>query len=561
MDTAALAEILRRYANESAASWSCGLFGAIACRLTWTRREFGIAVAATLASYAHNARAKAADAKTLRFIAQSDLTILDPIWTTAYLTRNHGYMVFDTLFALDSAFKPQPQMVGAYEISPDRLRYSFTLRDGLKFHDGEPVGAIDCIASLRRWMARDALGQSLAITVDKMKPEDRASFTIQLKEPFPLLIDAIAKVSSLAPFIMPERLAKTDPFQQISEMVGSGPFKFAAEEFEPGNKVVYVKNADYVPRDEPPSWASGGKVVKVDRVEWLNLPDATTKAAALASGEVDWWENPPSDVVPVLAANADIAVEKSDPLGSLTMLRFNQLNPPFDNVEMRRAVMAVVDQREFMSALAGDPSNWSVCPSFFTCGTPMANGAGSEALTGKRDFAKAKKLIAEAGYKGEKIVVLDAVDLPVSHAQALVVFDLLKKLELNVDLAARDWGNVAIRRMSKKLVDEGGWSLFGTGWVGADLLDPSLNVMLRANGDAAWFGWPSDDKLEQLRAEWLKTGDSEARQEIAVRLQERAFETVPYIPTGQWSPMTAYRKNVKGIITAPALFMWNVEKT
>ena len=530
--------------------------------MTWTRREFGIAAAAaTLATYAFNARAKSADAKTLRFIAQSDLTILDPIWTTAYITRNHGYMVFDTLFALDSAFKPQPQMVGAYEISPDRLRYSFTLRDGLKFHDGEPVGAIDCIASLRRWMARDALGQSLAIAVDKMKPEDRASFTIQLKEPFPLLIDAIAKVSSLAPFIMPERLAKTDPFQQITEMVGSGPFKFVAEEFEPGNKVVYVKNADYVPRDEPPSWASGGKVVKVDRVERLNLPDAVTKAAALASGEVDWWENPPSDVVPVLAANPNIAVAKSDPLGSLTMLRFNQLNPPFDNVKMRRAVMAVVDQREFMSALAGDPSNWSVCPSFFTCGTPMANNAGSEALTGKRDFAKAKKLIAEAGYKGEKIVVLDAVDLPVSHAQALVVFDLLKKLELNVELAPRDWGNVVIRRMSKKPIDGGGWSVFGTGWVGADLLDPSVNVMLRANTAAAWFGWPSDDKLEQLRAEWLETNDSEARQEIAVRIQERAFETMPYIPTGQWSPMTAYRKNVKGIITAPALFMWNVEKT
>jgi peptide/nickel transport system substrate-binding protein len=270
-------------------------------------------------------------------------------------------------------------------------------------------------------MARDALGQSLAIAVDTMKPEDRASFTIRLKEPFPLLIDAIAKVSSLAPFIMPQRLAKTDPFQQITEMVGSGPFKFVAEEFEPGSHAVYVKNADYVPRDEPPSWASGSKVVKVDRVEWLNLPDVTTKAAALASGEVDWWENPPSDVVPVLAANANIAVAKSDPLGSLTMLRFNQLNPPFDNVKMRRAVMAVVDQREFMSALAGDPSNWSVCPSFFTCGSPMANHAGSEALTGQRDFAKAKKLIAEAGYKGEKIVVLDAVELPVSHAQALVV--------------------------------------------------------------------------------------------------------------------------------------------
>ena len=484
-----------------------------------TRRELGIAAGATsLAAFGFGARAKGADAKTLRFIAQSDLVVLDPIWTTAYITRNHGYMVFDTLFALDSEFKPHPQMVGAYEISPDRLRYSFTLRDGLKFHDGEPVRGVDCVASLRRWMARDALGATLAAVVDDMKQEDHNCFTIRLKEPFPPLIDALAKVSSLAPFIMPERLAKTDPFQQITEMVGSGPFKFVAEEFRPGNQVVYVKNLDYVPRNEPSSWASGGKVVKVDRVEWLNVPDAMTKVAALASGEVDWWENPPNDVVPALAANANIVVENSDPLGSLTMLRFNHLYPPFDNVKMRQAVLAVADQSEFMAVLAGDQRNWRLCPSFFTCGTPMANNAGSEALTGKRDFEKARKLIAAAGYKGEKIVVLDAVDQPVSHSQALVAFDLLKRLELNVELAASDFGNVMIRRASKKPIAEGGWNVFGTGWVGADLLDPSLNVMLRANGGAAWFGWPTDDKLEELRTEWLKASDSEARQEIAVRI-------------------------------------------
>jgi peptide/nickel transport system substrate-binding protein len=527
-----------------------------------TRREFGIAAgAATLVAAGLKAKAQSAGAKTLRFIAQSDLRVLDPIWTTAYITRNHGYMVFDTLFAIDDKFRPHPQMVGDFSVSPDKLSYSFTLRDGLKFHDGQPVRGADCVASLKRWMARDALGQTLAGDIDEMKGGDDKNFSIRLKEPFPLLIEAIAKVSSLAPFIMPERLAQTDPFQQVTEMVGSGPFKFVTEEFQPGHQVVYVKNADYVPRPEPVSWASGGKVVKVDRVEWLYIPDAMTKVAALNSGETDWWENPPPDLWPVLEGNPDISVVQADPLGNQGCFRFNQLVPPFDNVKMRQAVLMVVDQADFMTAYVGDKKNWMVCPSFFTCGTPMASNAGSEALTGKRDFDAAKKLIAEAGYKGEKIVLLDAVDQPLIHAEALVLSDLLKKLGLNVEYVTADWGTVVTRRASKKPIAEGGWNIFETGWVGADLLDPSLNVMLRTNGESAWFGWPKDDKLEELRTEWLKASDSEARQEIAAKIQQRAFETVPYVPTGQYAAKTAYRKNMKGVIAGPAFFMWNVEKT
>jgi peptide/nickel transport system substrate-binding protein len=526
-----------------------------------TRRDFAIAAAAaSLAGSGLSTRAKAADTKTLRFIAQSDLRVLDPIWTTAYITRNHGYMVFDTLFAIDDKFKPHPQMVGDYSVSPDKLRYSFTLRDGLKFHDGQPVRGADCVASIRRWMVRDGLGQALASAVDEMTGGDGKDFAIRLKEPFPLLIDGLAKVSSLVPFIMPERMAKTDPFQQVTETIGSGPFKFVAEEFQPGHQVVYVKNPDYVPRNEPPSWASGGKVVKVDRVEWLYIPDATTKIAALNSGEADWWENPPPDIWPVLSGNADITVTLSNPLPSMGCLRFNQLFPPFDNVKMRQAVLAVANQADFMTAYAGDPQNWKVCASFFTCGTPMSSNAGSEAMTSKRDFDKAKKLIAEAGYKGEKVIVLDAVDQPLIHAEALVTADLLKNLGINVEIASSDWGTLVTRRASKKPIDEGGWNIFCTGWVGADLLDPTLNVMLRANGEGAWFGWPKDDTLEELRARWIKASDSEARQEIAAKIQERAFETVPYIPTGQFVDNTAYRKNVKGVIPAPAFLMWNVEK-
>src|SRR6516162_5345215 len=526
-----------------------------------TRRKFGVAAgAASLAGFGFAARATAADTNTLRFIAQSDLRVLDPIWTTAYITRNHGYMVFDTLFALDSKFKPHPQMVGEYSVSPDKLLYSFTLRDGLKFHDGQPVHGTDCVASLKRWMVRDSFGQALATVMDEMKGGDDKNFTIRLKEPFPLLIDGIAKVSSLAPFIMPERLAKTDPYEQVTEMVGSGPFKFVKDEFEPGHRVVYVKNNDYVPRNEPPSWASGGKVVKVDRVEWLYIPDAMTKVAALNAGEADWWENPPADVWPVLEANPAVTVARVDPLSAPIMVRFNHTQPPFDNPKMRQAVLSVVDQADFLAALAGDEKNWERCASFFTCGTPMANDAGSAALTGKRDFDKAKKMIAEGGYKGERIVVMDAVDQPVAHTQALVVTGLLKKLGFDVDLQAMDWGTLVTRRASKEPIDKGGYNIFATGWVGADLLDPVVNLPLKANGANAWFGWPNDDKLENLRAQWIKATTLDERKKLATAIQERAFEVVPYLPTGQWKPNTAYRKNLKGVIQAPAYLMWNVEK-
>ena len=278
------------------------------------------------------------------------------------------------------------------------------------------------------------------------------------------------------------------------------------------------------------------------------------------AGEADWWENPAADVWPLLAANRDLALARVDPLANPLIVRFNHLLPPFDNAKMRQAVLAVTDQSEFLAAVAGDQKNWELCPSFFTCGTPMASDVGSAALSGKRDFDKAKKLIAEAGYKGERIVVLDAVDQPVIHPQAVVVADLLKKLGINVDLQSMDWGTVVTRRASKEPIDKGGWNIFPTGWVGADMLDPVLNLPLKANGGNGWFGWPSDDKMEALRTQWMKATTLDERKKLATAIQERAFEVVPYLPTGQWMPMTAYRKNVKGVIQAPAYLMWNVEK-
>jgi len=498
--------------------------------------------------------------KVLKFIPQADLRILDPITTTAYITRNHGYMVYDTLFATDAKFQVQPQMVDKYEISKDQLTYTFTLRDGLKFHDGQPVRSADCIASVERWAKRDALGQKLAEATESWKAINDKTFALKLKRPFPLTLEALAKPSSNVPFIMPERIAKTDAFTNITDPTGSGPFKFVKEEWVPGNKVVYVKNTDYVPRKEPPSWAAGGKVVKVDRVEWIYIPDSATAAAALNAGEVDWWEQMPPDLIPVLAKNKSVKVENIDPLGSMGLLRFNFLYPPFNNQKMRQALLYVIDQNDYVLGIAGDAKNGHPCYSYFTCGTPLASEVGAEPMKGKRNFEKAKQLIKESGYKGEKIVIIDATDQPIVHSQSLLTLETLRKLGLNAEVQAGDWGTLITRRASKEPIDKGGWSIFHTWLVGPDVTSPAVNFAVRGNGQKAWFGWPEDAKIEELREQWFAATDAASSKKAAEAVQARAFDFVPYIPTAQFILPTAYRTNLSGVIIAPVTFMWNVEK-
>ena len=518
------------------------------------------AVALAAALWLGGTGARADDPKTLKFIPQADLRSIDPIWTTAYITRNHGYMVYDTLFAMDSTLTPQPQMIGNYTVSPDKLTYTFTLRDGLKWHDGAPVRTADCIASLKRWEKRDPQGQKLAEFTAAMDAVDDKTFTIKLKEPFALVLDSLAKLSSNVPFMMPERIANTDAFQQINDAIGSGPFKFVKEEWVPGVKAVYVKNPDYVARKEAPSFASGGKVAKVDRVEWLYVPDASTASAALTAGEVDFYEQPPVDLLPVLQKNKDIVVANIDPQGSQGILRFNFLNPPFNNVKARQAMMLMVDQSDYLRAIAGDPKNWQACLSMYACGTPMSTEVGADLLKGKRDPEKAKALLKEAGYNGEKVVVLDATDQPLVHGQALMTAELLRQLGVNVQLDANDWGTLVTRRASKEPIDKGGWNIFHTWQVAPDSATPLLNNALRASGDNAWFGWPNDPKVEQLRDAWLRAPDLAAQKKLAAETQAEAYQYVTYIPTGQFILPSAYRKSLSGVIIAPVTFLWNIEK-
>ena len=518
-----------------------------------------LAAVALFAWLALGAQTRADDASTLRYIPQSDLVSIDPHWTGVYVTRNYGYLVYDTLFGLDLKFHPQPQMVDSWKASDDGLTWDFRLRDHLAFHDGQPVRAADVVASIKRWGQRnDAYGQALLAAASSIETIDDKNFRIVVKARFPV-VDALATLTTPTPFILPERIAKTDAFTQITDPTGSGPFKFVQSEFQAGHKAVFVKNRDYVPRAEPPEGTTGGKIAKVDRIEWLYVPDPITARQALVDGEVDYVENIPNDYVPELKQNPDITLV--DYPGAIGVMRFNWLNPPFDNIKMRQAVLGVVNQSDYMAAVAGDPANWRTCYSVYFCGKEGEEKRGSAALAGPRDYDKAKKLVAEAGYHGERVIVLDPADLPQLHAMALVTSDMLHRLGLNVDVVTAEWGTIIKRLNMQDPVDKGGWSVFVTGYAAHDFINPATNRNLRAGGiNGAPPGWASDATLEALRAQWFAARDEASRRELAAEIQERAFEVVPFIPLGQFLGRAAYRADLTGRVAATMPVLWNIEK-
>ena len=492
---------------------------------------------------------------TLKFVPHADLKILDPIWTTAYITRNHGYMIFDTLFALDGNLKLQPQMVDKYTVSKDAMKYSFTLRDGLKFHDGAPVTAEDCVASIKRWGAKDAVGRLMMASLSRMAPTDARTFAIELETPFGLVLDALGKPSASPSFIMPARLAATDPNEQIKEVIGSGPFKFSKDEWQPGNRVVYLRNPDYVPRKENPSGAAGAKRALVDRVEWRYIPDAATAGAALEAGEVDYWENVPLDFAPRLEKNANISVFVTDPKGSQGILRPNHLHPPFNSKKARQALLLAVDQKNYLQAVIGHEKYYKTCPSVFMCGgLPYESAAGAP----KPDLERARQLLKESGYDGRPIVVLDPADSPYAHAPALVTVEVLRSLGANADLQAMDWSTMVARRAKKEPPAQGGWNIFHTWSTSFDTMTPAVSSVLGGAGEKAWFGWPTSEAMEKLRADFAREPSEAKRKAIAEKVQLLAYDEVPYVPWGQFVVPGAFRKNVQGVLQFGATLLWNI---
>jgi peptide/nickel transport system substrate-binding protein len=496
--------------------------------------------------------------KTIRAVMHSDLKVLDPIWTTANIVRNHGYMVWDTLFAMDEKLTPQPQMVDTWDVSADRLTYSFTLRDDLKWHDGKPVTSEDCIASLKRWGARDSTGLKLMSFVSGMEAVNDKTFRIVLKEPYGLVIDSLAKPGGSTPLMMPKRIADTDPNKQISEFIGSGPFIFKTDEWKPGDRTVYVRNPDYVPRKEPPSGLAGGKVAKVDRVEWLAIPDHQTAVNALLAGEIDYIEAPPHDLKPLLLADKSIKLEVYNKIGAQYAFRWNTVVPPFNNEKIRRAAMYAFDQKSFLEGVIGDSNYYQTCDAMFVCGTPLENSAGMDGLV-RGNFAKSRELLKEAGYDGTPIVMLHTTDIAVLTNAGPIAKDLLEKGGFKVEMVPLDFQAIVARRLRKTPPADGGWNGFMTAWLSVDMMNPLTNSLVAASCDKANFGWPCDAEVERLRDAFARAPDAESRQKIAAQLQERAVTYGTHIQLGQYTLPTATR-GLSGMVTSPIPVFWNIEK-
>ena len=523
--------------------------------MRWTRR--GLLAAAAVALPLMGLGPALAQEKVLRVIPHADLKNLDPIWTTAYISRNHGYLIYDTLFAMDADMQPQPQMVQDWEVSDDKKTWTFTLRDGLKFHDGEPVTSEDVIASLERWGARDGMGQQLMAAMDEMVAVDDKTFEFHLKEPYGLVLESIGKISSNVPFIMPKRVAETDPFEQISDYTGSGPFKFEADQWVPGSTVVYTKFEDYVPRDEPPSAASGGKMAKVDKVIWTYFPDQQTAINALLAGEIDYFEQPANDLAPILEASPDLTVEVNDPLGNIGFARFNHLLPPFDDPEVRRAAIMAMNQQDYMAGAVGDQKWWQTCYSVYPCGTALASEAGADVMK-VGDVNAAKEALEATDYDGTPVVIMQPTDIPLLSAFSLITAEKLRNAGFEVDVQAMDWSTLTSRRASRDPVDQGGWNIFHTWWIGADVSDP-MSIAFSGDPEKGWFGWPADEELEQLRHDYARAETPEARKEIATKVQERLWAIGASGELGQFFNPVAYRNNVTGLIKSPVQFFWNLD--
>lgn len=495
------------------------------------------------AALACSAAVSFAQSSVLRYVPQSDVKVLDPSFTTNYQTRNFGYLVYDTLFAPDAKGEPQPQMVEKYTASADGKQWTFTLRAGLEFHDGQPVTAADCVASLERWSERDSFGRAMVAAGAKWQARDARTFTLTLSEPFGLVREALAKVSSHAPFMMPAHSLKAAGSGPVNDAIGSGPYRFKRDEWAPGNKLVFVRNTSYVGRSEAASFLAGNKKGQIDRIEWLVLPDANSAAAALRAGEVDMMEMVPPDQIASLRQDPAIRVAAAGAYQASLIV--NQLQPPFNNPKARQALLQAVNQEKFVAGM-GYPDNMRMkyCASFFMCGSANESTAGA-APYAQPDLPKAKRLLAESGYRGEKVVLLVPGDNQPLNGAALVAMQTMKQVGFNVEAQSMDWATLVSRRVSKEPVERNGWSAYATFGVSSSIDSPLSNFMLGAACGNSMPGWPCDRQLDELRAAWLKEVDPAKRRAMLDKFHERAYEAVPYIPLGQYAGAFAVRRNVK----------------
>ena len=526
------------------------------------RSIFKRSAAAFLVGAALTAVAPASAQQTvLRVVPHSNLAVLDPIWTTAYMSRNHGYMIYDTLFGTDEKGVIKPQMVESWTESPDHRLWTFKLRKGLEFHDGKPVTPDDVIASLQRWGKRDAMGSALFQFVQRMDSPAPDTFRIFLGEACGFMLEALGKPSSNVPFIMPKRVADTDPFKQIEEYVGSGPYIFKADEFKPGDKAVYLKNTKYVPRSEAPSGTTGGKRVYVDRVEWnLALRDTQAQVSALQKGEIDIIESLGFDHFETVKKDDTLQMPKYATYGLQYMARFNHLNKPFDNPKVREAAVAAFSQEAFLRAQVGVKELYKPCGSMFICGTPYGSTAGSD-IQMKSNMKKAQDLLKASGYDGTPIVLMKPTDLASIQKLPDVGAQLLRQAGFKVDLQAMDWQTLVGRRAKKDPIDKGGWHMFMTAWQAFDVWSPIANPTTDTRGEkSTWFGWATDDKMVTLRNQFMRATDEAEKKKLADQMHARMYEIGTHVILGEFNQPMAARKNISGFFVTNGNIYWNLKK-
>jgi len=505
----------------------------------------------------------AAAQSVLRFVPHADLRILDTAWTTAAITRNHGYLVYEPLFSYDSANAPRPQAVESYTASPDGLTWSFTLRAGQSFSDGTPITAKDAVASLERWSKRKASGQTMRARMTAIAETGPLSFEIRLKEPFGLVLETLADAIQPS-FVLRARDAEADPFTQIQfrEVIGSGPFQFMHADWVPGSKAVYRPNPAYKPRPEPADGFWGGKHARLDRVEWIFMPEPNTQVQALVRGEIDVIELPLVDLLPVLRRSPDVVVKVQDPLGSQAFYWLNSKHKPFDSPAGRRAIAHLMDQSQVLGAVIGNTEYEKPCLSVMACGSPNESRAGTEDFIGP-NIARARELLRDAGYNGELIVLLDPADQPIMHQMALVLAQLMRGAGMNVDLQATDWGTVVTRstRGDPPGPNSPGWHIHPSWAPGRVVSSPLTATQLRAPCNLPTFvPNPCDPELEARKNAFFAAATPQARQQAMDALQERFYAVSPYVLGGQFLVPRAWRANVTNIPNASEFMFWNVEK-
>ncbi|WP_233236807.1 ABC transporter substrate-binding protein [Bordetella sp. LUAb4] len=521
----------------------------------WCAALIAPALMAAAVQAQSQAQAQPQTQATARIVMHAPLRVLDPILTPAYITRNHGYLIYDTLFAMDAHSRPQPQMVDTWKVSDDKLTYTFTLRPGLKFHDGAAVTADDVVASLQRWEAVDTIGGRLKAATDTLAVSDTNTFVLKLKQPFGLVLDALARESSVVPFIMPKRIAQTPPNKAITEYIGSGPYKFIPADFQPGVKATYVKFADYVPRKEPASGFAGGKVAMLDRIELVNIPDAQTAVNALRNGEIDFVEDVPPDLMPQLEGAKGITLKSFGKNSNMFTLRMNWLQPPFNNLKVRQAALVAFNQTDYLEAQIGDPKVYQLCGAVLSCVSPYASEEGATQIKAP-DLKHARQLLKDSGYKGEKVVILHATDLPIFTNIAPVTAEALRGIGMNVEVQSMDFTTLLARRTKKDPVEQGGWSIFQSSMTSLELMSPVGNPNLDGRGDTGYAGWSKDDAMEDLRNRFAATSDEAERKKLALEIQRHAYAQVMYVPLGGYSKFKGYDAKFADMVDAPIPLFW-----